>query len=181
MWRVLILLPLLVACAPRNLARIGNDPGGKPVMVAVRYDPAALPALAQHAGFQRTVIVERDPWHPWFHHRRLHSPLHCPPYGWYGGPGWSDYAYEPSTTLFLLMGRGPAESQLLRLELREREWKGTILIAEGSEVVVSLQGNGGRSGWKEIGRFTARAELCVTVHLIGAEAKIDSEHYGRSP
>ncbi len=63
----------------------------------------------------------------------------------------------------------------LRLELRDGSWSGTVPIRIGSAVVVTLQGTGGRSGWKELGRFTAAANQQVEVGLEGAEPTIETQ------
>jgi hypothetical protein len=173
MLRWLLLIPLLVSCTPRDPARIGGDPDGVPVAVTVHYASSALKALTRNGGFTRTVVIERTAWpDPCF------APVRrCPgpPFGW-AGAGWGpDYRYEPTTTLHLLLGRGPSEGQFLRLELRDGGWSGTVPIKPGTEVVASLQGSGGREGWRELGRFTAAANQRLIVYLESPEAKIETQ------
>jgi len=182
MLRWLILLPLLVACGSRDPARIGSDADGAPVTVTVHYDPEALSALTQNAGFLRTVVVDRGPWiDPWLYAPGYRYPYYHPHMAGYYGMGYygmgygSGYAYEPSTMLHLLLGRGPAEGQYLRLTLGAHLWTGTLSIAPGSTVVVSLQGSGGRSGWREIGRFVASANLSIRIRCEGAEPRIETQ------
>ena len=177
MLRWLILLPLVIACTPRDPARIGADPDGVPISVRVQYDPAALPALTQHAGFLRTVVVDRGPWvDPWLYGPGYRYPYyHSRMMGYYGMGNGPEYAYEPSTTLHLLLGREPAAGQYLRLELGAEPWTGNLSIAPGTTVVVSLQGSGGRSGWREVGRFVASANLAISVHCEGAEPRIETQ------
>lgn len=164
-------LLLLAGCGEsRPTARVGGDPGGAPVTLTAHYDRDALAALAQGSGFTRTVVVERDAWGDpfWprygYHHYRYHRP--------WPGPA---YAYEPSTALSLLVGDGPAEAQLLRARLTPGANSWTVPMRPGREAVVSLQADGGREGWREIGRFTAAPGQRVTVHLAGAQPRLEVE------
>lgn len=178
----LAVLLLLAGCGePRSTARVGGDPGGVPVTVSVTYDREALAALAQGAGFTRTVVIEREPWPDpfWPQHRYHRHHLHG-----YGYRGWAgpDYAYEPATSLSLLVGDGPAEAQLLRARLAPGTSSWTLPMRPGREAVVSLQADGGREGWREIGRFTAATGARVTVHLAGAQPRVEvSPATGSSP
>ena len=157
---------LLTACGDRQpSARINGDADGVPVTVTAIFDREALPALAQGAGFTRTVVIERDAWADpfWPQHHHHHHPWH--------GRG---FAYEPVTTLTLLIGDGPAEAQALRARLVPGTNTWSVPLRPGRPVVISLQTDGGREGWREIGRFTAAPGLSVTVHLQGAQPRLET-------
>jgi hypothetical protein len=160
----------LVACDQRPSARIGGDPGGVPVTVSVTYDREALEPLTSSSAFVRTIVIERDPFYGGIIHG---SHRHYPGYGYVGG-GWygPPMRYEPATSITLLVGRGPAEAQYLRAPLVNGVWEWPLRITADTEVVVSLQAQGGRSGWKEIGRFTAAAQQQIAVALVGAEPRL---------
>jgi hypothetical protein len=171
---LVLLLALVAGCGePRPTARIGGDPDGVPVTVTIVYDDQALTAIAQGGGFTRTVVVDRgySPFvHPHFHHHHhgYGHPGHLRSHAWASEP----YAYEPSTTLSLLIGDGPAEAQLLRARLSAGTTAWTMAMRPGRTAVVSLHASGGREGWREIGRFTAAERQRVTVHLEGAQARM---------
>lgn len=171
----LLVLLLSIGCSSRPSSRLGGDPGGVPVRISVSYERDALSLLTSGGAFQRTVVVDHG------YHGGLHSGFHRGsgyPYrhpgrvgsigAWYGPP----HSYEPSTTISLLVGRGPAEAQYLRATLVEGTWEWTVPIAEETEVVVSMQASGGRSGWLEIGRFTAAVGRSIQVDLVGAEPRL---------
>ena len=163
----LAVLLLLAACGERQpSARIGGDAGGVPVTVTAHYDREALGALAQGAGFTRTVVIEREGFSdPFWSHHHHHYHHHAWP-----GRGM---AYEPATSLTLLIGNGPAEGQVLRARLVPGTNTWTVPLRPGREAVVSLQADGGREGWREIGRFTAAGGAQVAVHLAGAQPRIE--------
>jgi hypothetical protein len=172
-WCIALLAALaLVACDQRPSARIGGDAGGVPLTVAVTYDREALALLTGNGAYQRTVVIDRDPflYGGFGRYPSHHAPYGCPPYGFVGA-GWygPSMAYEPSTSLFLLVGRGPAEAQYLRVRLVPGTWEWPLTVSAGTEVTVSLQATGGRSGWTEIGRFTAAAGQRVAIALEGAQ------------
>lgn len=167
----LLVLVMLVGCSSRPSSRLGGDPGGIPVRISVTYEREALPMLTSGGAFQRTVVVDHG-FHGDFH-RGYGYPYHRPGRvgsigGWYGPP----HQYEPSTSITLLVGRGPAEAQYVRASLVAGTWEWTVPIAIDTEVVVSLQATGGRSGWVEIGRFTATVGRSVQVDLVGAQPRL---------
>ena len=164
----LVVILVLAGCGdPQRSARIGGDADGVPVMVTAIYDREALPALAKGADFTRTVVVERDGWaDPFYPHHHLHHHHHP----WHG----AGYAYEPVTSLSLLIGDGPAEAQLLRARLVPGTSTWSVPMRPGRAAVISLQATGGREGWREIGRITAAPGMAVTVHLEGAQPRLET-------
>jgi len=166
-----ILLFVLAACGEsRPIARVGGDADGGPVTVTAIYDREALAALAHGAGFTRTVVIERDAWADPFGPHHLHHFHHHPSHAW---PGRA-HAYEPMTVLTLLIGDGPAEGQLLRARLMPGSATWTVPMRAGRTAVVSLQASGGREGWREIGRFSAAPGMTATVHLEGAQPRLET-------
>jgi len=171
-----VVVLLAAGCSGRPEARLGGDPGGSPVTVVVTFDPQALGPMTANGHFQRTVVIDRSGFgggfgtgfagEP-FPHQHRH-------YGYGGGVGWygAPTAYEPSTSISLLIGRGPAEAQYLRTRLVSGTWEWTLPITPGTEVVVSFQAQGGRSGWHEIGRFTSAVGQTVRIELSGAEPRV---------
>lgn len=159
---VLLAVLLLASCGRATpSARLGGDVGGVPVRVTVVYDRAALPALAQGGGFTRTIVVERDPWpDPYWH------PYRRP---WYG----PSHAYEPATDLWLLVGDGPAEAQLLRARLVAGTWSWTVPMQPGRTAHVAIQASGGREGWRAVGSFTAAEGVQAVVHLEGPQPRLE--------
>lgn len=171
MHRLLLLLGialLVTSCSSRPEARVGWDTDGVPVTVTVTYDREALPMLTDGGAFQRTVVVERDPlWYggAGFYGRRAGYYGGVGGYRGFGGPPMS---YEPDTSLMLLIGRGETQAQYLRARLITGTWSWTIPMTVGQEVYVSYQTDGGRSGWKAIGAFTAAIGTTAQISLEGA-------------
>lgn len=171
----LVVLLVSVGCSSRPSSRLGGDPGGVPVRISVSYEREALSMLTSGGAFQRTVVVDHG-YHSGFHggfHRGYGYPYRHPGRvgsigAWYGPP----HQYEPNTTLSLLVGRGPAEAQYLRASLVPGTWEWSVPIATETEVVVSMQASGGRSGWVEVGRFTAAVGRAIHVDLVGAEPRL---------
>ncbi len=153
---------LAAGCSSRPALRAHGDPDGVPITFGVAYARDVLDTLIPSGpGFTRTVVVEPafSPWHdpyPFHHH-----------HGGWQGEGFlsTPMAYEPSTTLFLLAGDGPAQAQVFRLRLAEPSTSFSVAIRPGRRVIVTLQASGGREGWQEIGEFTAAPDQLVRVTL----------------
>ncbi len=171
-----LLAMLTAGCSSRPEARLGGDAGGSPVTVVVNYDSQALSAMTANGHFQRTVVVDRNGFGSGFGAGFAGEPFprHHHHYGYGAGAGWygPPMVYEPNTSVSILVGRGPAEAQYLRARLVGGTWDWTLPIIPGTEVVVSLQAQGGRSGWYEIGRFTSTAGQTVRIELSGAEPRL---------
>lgn len=169
---LIMLALLLMGCSSRPSARLGGDPGGVPVTVVVSYDREALEMITSGGDFQRTVVVDHGGFYGGYHRGYGYPYRHPGRVGSIGGWYSPAHSYEPTTSLSILVGRGPAEAQYLRASLVDGTWDWTLPIAADTEVVVSMQASGGRSGWREIGRFTATAGQTVQVEIAGAEPRV---------
>ncbi|MBA3686140.1 MAG: hypothetical protein H0W72_13005 [Planctomycetes bacterium] len=168
---------LAAGCSSRPALRANGDPDGVSVSFGVTYDREVLDALMPGGpGFSRNVVVQSGyyaggPWgdpfgHPWHHHHHHH-------HGWYGhGFVGAPLAYEPSTSLSLLAGDGPAQAQLFRLRVSESSESFSLPIRAGRRVVVTLQASGGRQGWQVLGEFDAAPGQIVRISLDGSGPRL---------
>lgn len=170
-WSIVVLMVgalIGAGCAPvryQPMARPDSD--GVPLIVTADFDPAVLDHPAFVPAPEPTVrflMVHRVGWpgrSPW-----------CDDPFWPHGHLWADQPRP--TAVWLLLGDGPAQAQALRWRLGRGAQETTVAIRPGRTVTVTMQANGGQTGWESLGTITMAPGLKLRVVLDAHGGRLDS-------